>query len=146
MDPSAKTFLFDLLSTPSPTGFETAGQKKWLQYVRPFARSVDHDAYGSAWATLPGKGKSPIKLMLEAHADEIGFMVKYITKEGFIHLDRMGGSDHAVARGRRVFLQQVENSRRRVGHVSARFETCPSIGDTRTPARYCEKACASSRA
>lgn len=105
MDAPAKSFLFDLLSTPSPTGFETAGQKKWLQYVRPFARSVDHDAYGSAWATLPGKGKTPVKLMLEAHADEIGFMVKYITKDGFIHLDRVGGSDHAVARGRRVIFQ-----------------------------------------
>ena len=68
MDSSAKAFLFDLLSTPSPTGFETAGQKKWLEYVRPFARTVEHDAYGSAWATQPGKGKAPLKLMLEASA------------------------------------------------------------------------------
>lgn len=103
MDKSAKEFLFDLLSTPSPTGFETAGQKKWMEYVRPFADSVENDPYGSAWAVI--EGKSPVKLMLEAHADEIGFMVKYITKEGFIHLDRIGGSDYATARGRRVIFQ-----------------------------------------
>jgi putative aminopeptidase FrvX len=103
MDTSAKNFLFDLLSTPSPTGFETAGQKKWLKYVRPFAATTENDAYGSAWATL--EGSSPLKLMLEAHADEIGFMVKFVTKEGFIHVDRIGGSDYATARGRRVIFQ-----------------------------------------
>jgi endoglucanase len=40
--------------------------------------------------------------MLEAHADEIGYMVKYISDEGFIHVDRIGGSDTATGRGRRV--------------------------------------------
>jgi endoglucanase len=40
--------------------------------------------------------------MLEAHADEIGFIVKQITKEGFLRLDRVGGSDIATARGRRI--------------------------------------------
>ena len=37
----------------------------------------------------------------EAHADEIGFMVKHITAEGFVHVDRIGGSDYATARGRK---------------------------------------------
>ena len=40
--------------------------------------------------------------MFEAHADEIGYMVKYISKEGFLSIDRVGGSDAATARGRRV--------------------------------------------
>ncbi len=94
-----RDFLFDLLSTPSPTGFETPGQKKWAGYVQPFADHVESDAYGNVWATLDGEGPT---VLLEAHADEIGFMVKYITDEGFIHIDRIGGSDHAVARGKRV--------------------------------------------
>jgi endoglucanase len=76
------------------------GQRKWAGYIRQFADTVDNDAYGNAWAVLEGK-KGP-KIMLEAHADEIGFIVKHITKEGFIHIDRIGGSDHANARGRRV--------------------------------------------
>lgn len=102
MTPSAKTFLFDLLSTPSPTGFEVRGQRKWTSYVGQFADEVESDAYGTAWATLKGKGKSPKRIMFEAHADEIGYMVKYISKEGFISVDRVGGSDVATARGRRV--------------------------------------------
>ncbi len=99
MTDADRTFLFDLLSTPSPTGFETPGQKKWAAYVQPVADRVESDAYGNVWATLKGDGPT---VLLEAHADEIGFMVKYVTDEGFIHLDRIGGSDHAVARGKRV--------------------------------------------
>ena len=103
MDKTAKTFLHQLLGTPSPTGFEITGQRVWAGYVTAFSDRVECDAYGSAWAVL--EGKSPVKLMLEAHADEIGYMVKYITKEGFIHVDRIGGSDYATARGRKVIFQ-----------------------------------------
>jgi len=102
MDSSARSFLFDLLQTPSPTGFELAGQRKWAAYARQFAHRVDSDAYGSAWATIDGSHATPRKIMFEAHADEIGFIVKHITKEGFLRVDRIGGSDVATARGRRI--------------------------------------------
>ncbi len=101
MDDTAKSFLIDLLNTPSPTGFEVPGQRKWAHYVRPFVDRVENDAYGTAWATLTGTpgGK---RIMLEAHADEIGYIVKQVTKEGFLRIDRIGGSDTATARGRRL--------------------------------------------
>ncbi len=102
LDPTSKTFLLDYLNTPTPTGFEYRGQKKWADYVRPFSDKVENDAYGTAWATIEGSAKKPKRIMLEAHVDEIGYMVKYITKEGFIYLDRVGGSDAATARGRRL--------------------------------------------
>jgi endoglucanase len=99
---SAKTFLLDLLNTPSPTGFEINGQRKWAKYVGQFADRVENDAYGTAWATLDGADKGGKRLMLEAHADEIGYMVKHINDDGFIYVDRVGGSDAATGRGRRV--------------------------------------------
>jgi putative aminopeptidase FrvX len=101
MNPSSKAFLLDLLSTPSPTGFEARGQRKWVAYARQYADRVESDAYGSAWATLNGATNGR-RLMFEAHADEIGYMVKYISKDGFLYVDRIGGSDVATARGRRV--------------------------------------------
>ncbi len=107
LDNDSRDFLFDLLSTPSPTGFEVEGQRKWAQYVGSFADAVDNDAYGTAWATLNGKkpksGKT-FTLMLEAHADEIGYMVKHITDEGFLRVNQIGGSDYATARGRRLSI------------------------------------------
>ena len=102
MSSASRHFLLDLLSTPSPTGFEVRGQRKWVDYVRPFVQSVESDAYGSAWATLKGSNPACPVVMIEAHADEIGYMVKYISKDGFIFIDRVGGSDVATARGRRV--------------------------------------------
>ena len=102
MTSASKRFLFDLLSTPSPTGFEFRGQRKWVDYTRQFSNRVESDAYGTAWATLEGSSKKPKRLMFEAHADEIGYMVKYISKDGFLSVDRVGGSDAATARGRRV--------------------------------------------
>ncbi|HYR58291.1 MAG TPA: M42 family peptidase, partial [Chthoniobacteraceae bacterium] len=102
MDETAKAFLFDLLNTPSPTGFELPGQRKWAAYARQFADRVENDAYGTAWATIDGRAEKPRRVMLEAHADEIGFIVKHITKEGYLRVDRIGGSDTATARGRRL--------------------------------------------
>jgi putative aminopeptidase FrvX len=78
MDAKAKAFLFDLLKTPSPTGFELGGQRVWAKYVRQFADRVENDAYGTAWATIKGSGKNPRRVMIEAHADEIGFIIKHI--------------------------------------------------------------------
>jgi len=114
MDSSARAFLFDLLQTPSPTGFELPGQRKWAAYLRQFAHRVESDAYGSAWATLDGAHPTPRKIMLEAHADEIGFIVKHITKEGFLRVDRIGGSDVATARGRRLDIISDQGPRRGV--------------------------------
>jgi putative aminopeptidase FrvX len=98
-----REFLFKLLQTPSPTGFEMPGQRVWAEYLKPIAAEVACDAYGSTWATL--QGKSPRTVMLTAHADEIGFMIKTIQQDGFIRIDRIGGSDTATARGRRLVFQ-----------------------------------------
>ena len=100
MTKAEKSFLFELLETPSPTGFEMPGQRVWADYIGTFADSVECDAYGSTWATL--KGQSDKIVMLEAHADEIGYMIKHITKDGFLYLDQIGGSDSATGRGRRL--------------------------------------------
>jgi hypothetical protein len=53
-----------------------------------------------------GHSRSQIhfKVRLEAHADEIGFMVKAVTKEGYLHVDRIGGSD-TTARGRKFIFR-----------------------------------------
>jgi endoglucanase len=104
MNAKPRQFLLDLLNTPSPTGFEMPGQRVWAAYTRRFADSVGCDAYGNTWATLKGSAKKAPTVMLEAHADEIGFMVKFITSDGFLRLDRIGGSDYATARARRITL------------------------------------------
>ena len=44
---NSSEFLEELLTTPSPTGYEKEGVKVWKKYVEGFAQNVVTDAYGS---------------------------------------------------------------------------------------------------
>lgn len=93
-------FLRDYLNNPSPTGFESEGQKLWLNYLKPYIDDHIVDTYGTVVGVI--NPKAPYKVVIEAHADEISWFVHYITKEGFIYLRRNGGSDHQIAPSKRV--------------------------------------------
>jgi len=94
------TFLKDYLNNPSPTGFESAGQKMWLNYIEPYIDEHYVDTYGTVVGIV--NPEAPYKVVIEAHADEISWFVHYITKDGFIYLRRNGGSDHQIAPSKRV--------------------------------------------
>lgn len=100
MNDQEKAFLFELLATPSPSGWEAPGQRVWANRMRELADSVHSDAYGNAWATIAGE--NGFTVMLEAHADEIGLIVKHISDEGFITMAPLGGSDRTIAGARRL--------------------------------------------
>jgi putative aminopeptidase FrvX len=93
-------FLYEYLNNPSPTGFETSGQKIWLSYIKPYIDDYFVDTYGTVVGVI--NPKAEYKVVIEAHADEISWFVHYITKEGFIYLRRNGGSDHQIAPSMRV--------------------------------------------
>ena len=93
-------FLERYLNNPSPTGFESAGQKLWLDYVRPYVDDHIVDPYGTVVGVVNPTAK--YKVVIEAHADEISWFVHYITKDGFIYVRRNGGSDHIIAPSKRV--------------------------------------------
>jgi putative aminopeptidase FrvX len=96
----SQKFLEKYLNNPSPTGFETEGQKLWLEYINPFIDGYFTDNYGTAVGVI--NPEAEYKVVIEAHADEISYFVHYITNEGFIYLRRNGGSDHMIAPSKRV--------------------------------------------
>ena len=97
---TSEKFLELYLNTASPTGFESAGQKVWLDYIKPYIDSHIVDTYGSVVGVINSEAK--YKIVIEAHADEISWFVHYITEKGFIYLRRNGGSDHQIAPSKRV--------------------------------------------
>lgn len=100
LNSNSMEFLKNYLNNASPTGFESAGQKLWLDYLNPYIDDYISDTYGSVAGIInPGQD---YKVVIEAHADEISWFVNYITKEGFIYLCRNGGSDHMIAPAKRV--------------------------------------------
>jgi putative aminopeptidase FrvX len=95
-------FLKTYLNNASPVGFESSGQKLWLDYIRPYVDTTFTDPYGTAVGVV--NSKAPFKVVIEGHADEISWFVNYVTPEGLIYLKRNGGVDHQVAPAQRVFI------------------------------------------
>lgn len=93
-------FLEKYLNTTSPTGYETAGQLAWIDYIKPYVDEIRSDNYGTAYGIL--NPEAEYKVVLEAHADEISWYVNYISKEGMLYVIRNGGSDAVIAPSKRV--------------------------------------------
>jgi putative aminopeptidase FrvX len=96
----SKEFLEKYLNNASPTGFESSGQKMWLEYIKPYIDDYMVDNYGTVVGII--NPEAEYKVVIEAHADEIAWFVHYITDEGFIYVRRNGGSDHMIAPSKRV--------------------------------------------
>ena len=95
-------FLKNYINTPSPVGFESGGQKLWLDYIKPYTDTFFTDPYGTAVGVI--NPTAPFKVVIEAHADEISWFVNYINEQGLIYLKRNGGVDHQVAPAKRVWI------------------------------------------
>ena len=102
MDAKSKNFLFDLLTTPSPTGFEQKIQRVVRKYMEPFADSIETDLHGNVIVGINTKASR--RVMLAGHCDQIGMMVKHVTKEGFIYVGALGGIDPGVLHGAHVTI------------------------------------------
>jgi putative aminopeptidase FrvX len=99
---NAYQFLKDYINNPSPVGFESSGQKIWLNYMKKYVDTTFTDPYGTAVGVI--NPEHPFKVVIEAHADEISWFVNYITEQGLIHLKRNGGVDHQIAPSMRVWI------------------------------------------
>ena len=95
-------FLHDLLRARSPSGHEQEAQAVFDRHVKPAAAAYAKDAMGNRLATLNPKGDPT--LMLAGHIDELGLMVTYINKDGFLYFATVGGHDRTVISGRRVVI------------------------------------------
>jgi len=99
----APRFLVDLLRARSPSGYEFEAQKVFDEYVKPAADRYSRDAIGNRIATLNPEG-DPI-LMFAGHMDELGLIITYVNKEGYLYFDTIGGHDRVMIPGRRVIIQ-----------------------------------------
>ena len=95
-------FLREYINNPSPTGFESSGQKLWIKYITKYVQKVFTDPYGTAVGVI--NPDAPFKVVIEAHADEISWFVNYISSDGLIYLKRNGGVDHQIAPSKRVLI------------------------------------------
>lgn len=93
-------FLEKYLNNAAPTGYESDGQKLWMDYLEPYVDEFITDTYGSAVGVI--NPEAEYKVVIEGHADEISWRVNYISDNGMIYVIRNGGSDHQIATSKRV--------------------------------------------
>ncbi len=103
LNKQALAFLKELVALPAPSGFEQDGQRLMARYLREAGVESAFDVHGNLHAVL-NEG-APTKVMLEAHCDEIGFLVSYIDEQGFLYLIANGGVTVPTVAGERVIIQ-----------------------------------------
>ncbi|MCR5662470.1 MAG: M20/M25/M40 family metallo-hydrolase [bacterium] len=81
-------------------GFEEEPRKVFIEACEPFADAISTDVMGNCYAVL-NPGGSP-KIMLDAHLDEVGFIVKYIDESGLVYASSAGRVDGETAAGQAV--------------------------------------------
>lgn len=109
--------------------------------IKPFADEVRVDAIGNLLATRCGQGRNRPRVMLDAHMDEVGFMIVADDGEGIYRFETVGGIDvrHLVGKqvlvgrnrlpgvigGKAVHLMDAEESKRKVPLDSMRIDLGP---------------------
>ena len=100
-----KAHLKTLVETHAPSGHEAAIREvireSWLDFVNEFEQDKLGSLIGIKRATLPNEGER--KIMLSAHMDEIGLMVREIV-DGFIYVHRISGVDNRVMLAKPVIV------------------------------------------
>jgi endoglucanase len=104
MDTRALSLLQSLVATPTPTGFENDGMALLAQHLKSAnVPSLAIDIHGNLRACLnPG---APLRVMIEGHCDEIGFMVQYIDDDGFLYMCPLGGVTVQTLAAERIVIQ-----------------------------------------
>jgi len=97
-----ETLLRRLIETPGVSGREEQQREIAREELGALADEVRTDVMGSVIGTK--RGSADTSVMIAAHTDEIGFLVKYIDDKGFLRLQTLGGHDPANMVSQRVIV------------------------------------------
>ena len=96
-------FFSDLINSIGPSGYEADATAIWKKEVSKATKDIVIDNCGSGIARL-GPDGGP-RIMISTHIDEIGYIIKYINKEGYIYFETLGGIDNHIMPGNRVRIK-----------------------------------------
>lgn len=100
-------FLTEYINNPSPSGYELKGQQLWIKHIHQVMTPDDSfkvDAYQNAYVLFKSKKPDAPKVVIEAHADEISWVVVGIDGWGFIKVIENGGVVPTSAVTKRVSI------------------------------------------
>ena len=108
-----KKFLLDYLNTDSPSTNEVEAQKAWIEQVKGLSDEIITDNYGNTVAKVLNDSMTTnrFKVVIDAHCDEIGWLISRITDNGFIYVKRNGGTDNTITPGQRIKIMTEESGK-----------------------------------
>ncbi len=92
------------------SGFEEEVREEIKTIISPYVDSLRVDTLGNLFAIRKGKGNFTV--MLDAHMDEVGFMVKWIDEKGYLRFAPIGGWDSRIIPGHRVEIMTRAGEKR----------------------------------
>ena len=115
------------------SGAENEASRTALELLSEYAPDAQCDAFGNVTALIPAQDASAPTLMLDAHIDQIGFIVSYIDPDGFLKVGACGGPDMRIMLAQSVTVHGVQDIRGVVStlppHVSSDHTKVPEAGD-----------------
>ena len=99
------TMIKELTEIQSCSGNENKIRDYIREKVKDYCDKIDTDILGNLFCIIEGKagsGKSKLNVLLDSHMDEIGFMVRFIDKNGFLRFHQVGGQNLRILPGQRV--------------------------------------------
>ena len=127
MDPLLKK----IIEAAGISGYEKEIANIMCSELKKSCDEVKVDSFGNVIAK---KGEGKKKIMLAAHMDEIGFMVKHITKEGYIYFIKVGGIDDRVLPAQRVVIKSKKGDC--VGIIGTKPPHLQKEEDKKKPLKY----------
>ena len=105
----AERLLEELTRLSGLSGHEEAVARRVMAYFSQAGLDVRSDAMGNVWAERPGGGcEADRPVLVFAHMDELGLLVRQVTPEGFLRVERLGGVPERVLPGTPVEIQTPE--------------------------------------
>ena len=120
----------DLVETPSPVGFYTKLNPLLEQYAALFGETVTYDNKSTAYITLEGEDNSKT-VLVGAHADTLGLMVRRVDANGMLRVRQLGGVNFHSLEGETVTVH-TRDGREYTGLFTCQSHSIHVFDDTRT--------------
>ena len=98
----SEKYLNELLATHGPSGYEQSVQQVFRAHMLELTKDVRTDLYGNTIAAI-STGLTP-RVLLAAHCDECGLVIRHVSEEGFLYVATVGSLDNLMLSGRRVLI------------------------------------------
>ncbi len=128
-----KQLLEKLSNASGVSGFEDEVRNLMMEELKGHVDDLDVDNMGNLIATKNGKPDGK-KVMLAAHMDEIGLMVRYIDKEGFIKFSKLGGINDQMLLNQEVYIHS--NGEKILGVVGSKPPHRMKAAEKKKPVQY----------